>query len=52
MEELKNALRDKEQDINGLRAKKTLLQEKLEQEIKKYDLGQLFEKKKEIPGYL
>lgn len=52
VEELKKALRDKGQDINGLNAKKSLLQQKLETEIKKYDLGQLFEKKKEIPGYL
>ncbi len=51
LEALRKSVRDSNVDIEGLRSRKRLLQERLQGEIKRYDLEQLFSKKKQIPGY-
>ncbi len=51
VDELRRSVRNDSEDLKGLRNRKKLLEERLEGEIKRYDLSQLFASRKEIPGY-
>ncbi|MEE9237856.1 MAG: hypothetical protein V3U52_08740 [Thermoplasmata archaeon] len=51
VDELRRSMQDNGEELEGVRSRKQELEQRLEGAIKKYDLSQLFAKKKDIPGY-
>lgn len=51
LEELRGSIRDERKDLEGLRTRLKYLEERLQGEVKRYDLDQIFGKRKQIPGY-
>ncbi|MFQ5837642.1 MAG: hypothetical protein ACE5HJ_02530 [Thermoplasmata archaeon] len=51
LEELRKSVADEAEDLEMIKRRKEDLGKRLQAEIKRYDLNQLFHRRKEIPGY-